>query len=144
LNVRIAIVCHHDARVREAALGFVAQLGLQASTLPEPPNTSDSAFFERLEHLSDPDFAIIVLPANAPGVPAGPNALPPALLLEIGFLIRALGRSRICLLVAGNLAAAPAWEGVVRLPMDEAGTWRLLLARAMKQAGLDVDMNRAL
>jgi len=28
--------------------------------------------------------------------------------------------------------------------MDDAGLWRLLLAREMRQAGLDVDMNRAL
>ena len=126
-------------------MGFVAQLGLQAITLPEPPNTTDSAFFDRLERLGDPHFAIVYLAANTSGTAsAAPNALSPALLLELGFLIRALGRSRICFLVAGNVAMAPPWEGVVRLPMDEAGTWRLLLARAMKQAGLDVDMNRAL
>jgi hypothetical protein len=33
---------------------------------------------------------------------------------------------------------------VVRHPMDDGGLWRLLLAREMKQAGLSVDMNRAL
>jgi hypothetical protein len=126
-------------------LGFVAQLGLQAITLAEPPNTTDSAFFDRLERLNDPHFAIVHLGANtSKTAAAAPIALSPSLLLELGFLIRALGRSRICFLVAGNLAMAPAWEGVVRLSMDEAGTWRLLLARAMKQAGLDVDMNRAL
>ena len=126
-------------------MGFVAQLGMQATTLPEPPNTNDSAFFDRLERLSDPHFAIVYLAASTSRTAAAaPSALSPAQMLELGFLVRALGRSRICLLVAGNLAAAPAWEGVVRLQMDEAGTWRLLLARAMKQAGLDVDMNRAL
>lgn len=126
-------------------MGFVAQLGLQAIALPDPPNTTDSAFFDRLEGLGDPHFAIVVLAANTSATaPAASNALSPALLLELGFLIRALGRSRVCFLVAGSVAMAPQWEGVVRLPMDEAGTWRLLLARAMKQAGLDVDMNRAL
>jgi hypothetical protein len=33
---------------------------------------------------------------------------------------------------------------VASVVMDDAGLWRLLLARAMKQAGLDVDLNRAL
>jgi predicted nucleotide-binding protein len=120
-------------------------LGLQAITLQRPPNIIDSAFFDRLERLGDPSFAIVHLAADTQGTSSTtPNALSPALLLELGFLIRALGRSRICFLVAGDVAAAPAWEGVVRLAVDEAGTWRLLLARAMKQAGLDVDMNRAL
>ena len=121
------------------------QLGLKAITLQKPPNIIDSTFFDRLERLGDPNFAIVHLAADTSVIPSSaPNALSPALLLELGFLIRALGRSRICFLVAGDVATAPAWEGVVRLPVDEAGTWRLLLARAMKQAGLDVDMNRAL
>jgi hypothetical protein len=126
-------------------LGFVAQLGLQATMLPNPPDTTARAFFDRLEHLSDLKFAIVHLAANTPGTPGTvPHALSPALLLELGFLISALGRNRICFLVAGNGAAAPAWEGVAHVPMDEAGTWRLLLARTVKQAGLNVDMNRAL
>ena len=119
----------------------MTQLGLQATALTEPPEASDSAFFDRLERLGDPQFAIVHLAATASAVP---GSLSPALLLELGFLVRALGRERICFLVSGNLALAPQWEGVARLPLDEAGTWRLLLARAMKKAGLDVDMNRAL
>lgn len=136
-KTRIAIACHHDPRARDAALGFVSQLGLQTMTLPEPPSTIDGDFLDRLERMSDPHFAVVILAANA-------NALSPALLLELGFLIRALGRERICFMVTGDIALAPKWDGVVRLSMDEAGAWRLLLARAMKQAGIEVDMNRAL
>jgi predicted nucleotide-binding protein len=68
----------------------------------------------------------------------------PALLLEIGFLLGALGRGRLCFLVAGKPEAVPELGAVARLPMDDAGVWRLLLAREMKQAGLEVDLNRAL
>ena len=125
-------------------MGFADQLGLQAIRLPEPPNMSDRTFFERLEGLGDLDFAVVLLAEKTSGTAsAPPKTLSPALLLELGFLISALGRSRICFLVAGDVAMAPAWEGVARLPMDEAGMWRLLLARTLKQAGLDVDMNRA-
>jgi predicted nucleotide-binding protein len=127
-------------------LGFVTQLGLQATTLNDPLDANDSAFFERLEKLNDLKFAIVQLPARTPGsLGTTTHALTPALLLELGFLISALGRNRICFLVTGNgNAVLPAWEGVARVPLDEAGTWRLLLARTMKQAGLNVDMNRAL
>jgi hypothetical protein len=135
---RILVVCHHDARARDATLGFVTQLGLQASALAAPPDPTDRAFFDRLERLDDLKFAVI-----HPATSVSP-ALSSALMLELGFLIRALGRDRICFLVAGNSATAPAWEGVGRIPLDEAGTWHLLLARAVKQAGLNVDMNRAL
>jgi hypothetical protein len=35
-------------------------------------------------------------------------------------------------------------KGATRITVDEAGVWRLLLAREMKRAGLDVDLNRAI
>jgi predicted nucleotide-binding protein len=141
----VLVVCHHDAQARKASLDFVTQLGLQATTLADPPDTTGRTFFDRLERLSDVKFAVVHLPAGTPGTPgSAPHSLSPALLLELGFLIRALGRNRIGFLVTGNGSKAPAWEGVAHIPMDEAGTWRLLLARAVKQAGLNVDMNRAL
>ena len=37
---------HHDARTREATADFMTQLGLQATALTEPPEASDSAFFD--------------------------------------------------------------------------------------------------
>ena len=33
---------------------------------------------------------------------------------------------------------------VHRIPVDNSGVWKLLLARQMKQAGLDIDLNKAL
>jgi predicted nucleotide-binding protein len=33
--------------------------------------------------------------------------------------------------------------GVLYIPLDSAGAWKLKLAREMKTAGLDVDMNNA-
>ena len=68
----------------------------------------------------------------------------PALLLEIGFLLGSIGRGRLCFLVAGKPEAVPELGAVARHTMDDAGVWRLLLAREMKQAGLEVDLNRAL
>jgi hypothetical protein len=35
-------------------------------------------------------------------------------------------------------------DGVLRVSPDDTGVWRLLLAREMKRAGLDVDLNKAL
>ncbi|MEZ0309371.1 MAG: hypothetical protein ACAH21_15715, partial [Ramlibacter sp.] len=79
------------------------------------------------------DFAIVLVGADAPG----------ALMLEIGYLLGSLGRERLCFMVAGKAELAEL-EGVVRHAMDDTGVWRLLLARQMRQAGLDVDLNRAL
>lgn len=116
---RIVIVCRDDA-AGEAVTTFVAQLGLE-------PVISQSASLEGLEVLRQADFAL-VLQADRP--------------LEIGFLLGALGRSRVFLLQAPG--AADSLPGLTLQAMDEGGLWRLLLAREMKKAGLAVDLNLAL
>jgi hypothetical protein len=62
-------------------------------------------------------------------------------MLAVGFMLALLGRSRIALL-GGDAPAALA--GCVHVPLDDEGLWRLLLAREMKKAGLEVDLNRAI
>ena len=109
----------------------MTQLGLEAVPLRDPSDTAGGAYIDRLDALRGVDYAIVLLSE-------GEGAL-----LEIGFLLGAIGRARMCFVVAGNPVLAPHWEGVARHAIDDAGLWRLLLAREMRQAGLDVDMNRA-
>ena len=121
---RIAIVCRDDAS-GEAATSFIAQLGLEPVISQQP--RADAGSLEGLEALRQTDFALVLQPDRQ---------------LEVGFLLAALGRSRLCVLQAGS-----AQEGLPGLPhhaLDEAGLWKLLLAREMKKAGLEVDLNRAL
>jgi hypothetical protein len=109
----------------------VTQLGLEAVLLRDPSDTAGGAYIDRLDALRGLDYAIVLLSE-------GESAL-----LEIGFLLGAIGRARMCFVVAGKPVPAPHWEGVPRHAIDDSGLWRLLLAREMRQAGLDVDMNRA-
>jgi predicted nucleotide-binding protein len=133
---RVAIVCRLGQAVGEAVSSFVAQLGLEPVVLPDPAD-GEGTFIERLGGGRDLDFAIVLLSADTLGAA-------PAVLLEIGFLLGALGRDRTCFVLEAKQALVPELEGVLRQTMDDDGLWRLLLAREMKQAGLSVDMNRAL
>lgn len=143
-NIRVTVVVH-DAQVRDATLTLIKQLGLQPAFLPELSNPSGGAFFNRLEHLVDLHYAIVLLPAEALDTAAGGlKALSPGLLMELGFLLGTVGKDRVFFLVPGPAAKPLPWDGVASVPMDGAGLWHLLLARAMKQAGLDVDLNRAI
>lgn len=116
---RVAIVCRDDAD-GEAVTSYIAQLGLEPVISQEP---KQGASLEVLEGLRQADFGL-VLQADRQ--------------LEIGFLLATLGRNRLFALGAESL------PGLARQDMDEGGLWRLLLAREMKKAGLDVDLNRAL
>ena len=120
---RIALVCRDD-EAGEAVTTFVAELGLEPVISLQP---QAGASFEALEALRQADFALVLQTDRQ---------------LEIGFLMAIVGRQRLRVLQApGSSDALP---GVSQVPMDDAGLWRLLLARDMKQAGLTLDLNKAL
>jgi hypothetical protein len=120
---RIAIVCREDVSGKAVA-GFVAQLGFEP-VISQPPK-ADASSLDALEALRQTEFAL-VLQADR--------------LLEIGFLLAALGRSRLCVLQgAGTKDTLP---GLPHHAIDAGGLWKLLLAREMEQSGLDVDLNKA-
>lgn len=130
---RVALACS-DPAARDAASAFLSQLGLEPILVPDGSGSGVAAL-DRLDGIRGADFAILLLP--------GEGFSAPQRLLELGFVMGAVGRSRVCFLMAGKPALGPELDGVPRHPLDDAGLWRLLLAREMRQAGLEVDMNRA-
>lgn len=61
---------------------------------------------------------------------------------EHGYLIAKLGRDRVCALVKGDVETPGDISGVVYVPMDENGAWKMKLAMDMQDVGLPVDMNK--
>ena len=110
------------------ACEFVEQIGLEAVVL-------DTVSVERLDSLRDAAFLLLLPGEDAEAAPA---------MLVIGFMLAVLGRSRIACLQSGQGALPSVLQGAITIAIDESGLWRLLLAREMKRAGLDVDLNRAL
>ncbi|MCC2634219.1 MAG: hypothetical protein K0S48_2105 [Ramlibacter sp.] len=119
---RIAIVCRDDA-AGEALTTFIADLGLEPVISQEP---TAGASLDVLEGLRQVDFGVLLQADRQ---------------LELGFLLAAVGRAKLVVLQSGD-ASVPA--GLLQQPMDDSGLWRLLLAREMKKAGIDVDLNRAI
>jgi len=64
--------------------------------------------------------------------------------LELGYFVGRLGRQRVCAIHRGELELPSDYMGVIYVPFDGSGGWRLLLAKELKAAGFPVDMNRAL
>jgi hypothetical protein len=64
-------------------------------------------------------------------------------ILELGFFIGALGRRCLCL-EGGGSRGAIGYQGLEYVSIDPAGGWKLRLAREVKAAGFDIDMNQAI
>ncbi|MBW8723255.1 MAG: hypothetical protein JF626_15795 [Polaromonas sp.] len=109
------------------ACEFVEQLGLEAAIL-------DAVSIDQLEGLRNVAF-LLLLPGGKTDAPAA--------MLAIGFMLAALGRNRIACLMSEDDTLPGVLKGATSITIDDSGLWRLLLAREMKRAGLEVDLNRA-
>ena len=142
---RIAIVSRLDDAAGAAARAFIEQLGLEPVLVPGALAHDLAGSIDMLEEVRGADYVIVLRPADDLGSTPGGPGLRSDVLLELGFLFGAVGRRRVCFILAGKPSPGAELDAVTaRHAMDDAGLWRLLLAREMRQAGLDVDMNRAL
>jgi len=62
-------------------------------------------------------------------------------ILELGYFLGLLKRHRVCALYKGNVELPSDYHGIVYVPMDDAGAWRLLVGRELRDAGFNVDLN---
>ncbi len=65
-------------------------------------------------------------------------------IFELGYFIGKLGRNRVCALYSEGVEIPSDYSGVLFIKFDEAGAWRLAVAKEIKAAGIDIDMNKAL
>jgi len=143
----VFIVHGHDEAARETTARYLERLGLEAVILHEQVNQGRT-IIEKLEQSSNVEFAVVLLTPDDVGAAAGAkDKLNPRarqnVVLELGYFVAKLGRSRVCALHKGDVELPSDFLGVVYVPMDSAGGWRLLLARELKGAGFAIDLNEA-
>jgi predicted nucleotide-binding protein len=148
VNNDIFIVHGHDEAAKHTVARFIEKLDLQPIILHEKPNAGRT-LIEKFEHHSAVSFAIVLLTPDDVGHPKGreDEKSPRArqnVIFELGYFLGKLTRARVCALHQGDVEILSDYLGVVYIPMDTSGAWQLQLAKEMKQAGLDVDLNKAL
>lgn len=138
---------HDEAAIHEVAR-LLEQLDLEVIILREQPN-SGRTIIEKFVDYSNVGFAVVLLTGDDRG---GAKSLTrdeqklrarQNVILELGFFLGRLGRNRVCVLHQADVEIPSDYSGVLFLPLDPAGAWRLALARELKAAGLDVNMNKA-
>jgi predicted nucleotide-binding protein len=143
----IFIVHGHDEAAKQAVSRFIEKLGLNPIILHEQPNAGRT-IIEKFEHHSDVAFAVILLTPDDAGAVKDrlEDAKPRArqnVIFELGYFVGKITRHKVCALYTGGVELPSDYHGVLFLEMDSAGAWKLQLGREMKQAGLDIDLNKA-
>ena len=145
----VFIVHGHDELSKTETARYVESLGLNATILHEQTSSSQTIIEKFERHASEAAFAIVLLTPDDVGYAKdSPNNAKyrarQNVVFELGYFCSALSRGKVCVLYKEGVEIPNDFSGVVYTPMDNAGAWKLGLAREMKAAGLDIDLNRAL
>ena len=144
---KVFIVHGHDDAAKANAARVVECLGFEAIILHEQVS-SGRTIIEKIEEYSDVAFAIVLYTEcdlgrdkNDPVKKERPRARQ-NVVFEHGYLMGKLSRDKVCAFVKGDIEMPGDVSGVVYTKMDDNGGWKLELAKNMKAAGLDIDMNK--
>lgn len=144
----LLLVHGRDEAAKESLLEFLEKLGLHPLVLHEQPDGGKS-MMEKFGESPVIHFAIVLL---TPDDIAAPRNKPKErqtrvsqnVIFELGYLMGKLGRRRVCALYKEGVEIPSDYSGAVYIPMDSRGGWRLLIAKEIKQAGIEVDLNKAI
>ncbi len=143
----VFIVHGHDEAAKLAVDSFLKKLELKPVILHEKPNEGRT-IIEKFEKHSNVGFAVVLMTPDDMGASvANIDSLEPRarqnVILELGFFLGKLGRERVCALHK-DVKLPSDYDGVLYVPMDKSNGWQLQLAKEIKAAGIDIDMNKAL
>jgi Predicted nucleotide-binding protein containing TIR-like domain len=144
----IFVVHGSNNAAKDTVARFLERLGLGVTILHEQPDKGRT-IIEKFEANASVGYAVVLLTGDDVGAPrTSPNDLKPRarqnVLLELGYFLGTLGRTHVCALREEGVEVPSDLSGVLYVPFDAAGAWKLRLATEIKAAGIDVDLNRAM
>ena len=148
-HLRDVFIIHgRDEGTKETVARFITQLQLNPIILHEQPNQGQT-IIEKFERHAEVAFAIALLTPDDIGSLAGEEqSLKPRarqnVIFELGYFMGKLDRGRVCALTKGNIEIPSDYDGVLYIPLDESGAWKMELVKELKNAGFDVDANLAI
>jgi predicted nucleotide-binding protein len=143
-RTQIFIVHGHDEALKEKVARFLLQLtGEDPVILHEQLNAGDT-IIEKLERVAaTAGYAVVLATADDFGrAAASPDELPRArqnVIFELGYFFATLGRPRVALVYEAGVERPSDTDGILHIPVDGAGAWKVQLMREIEGAGFAVD-----
>jgi hypothetical protein len=141
---KVFVVHGHDDGAREAVARVLEKLGLEAVILHEQVDCGRTVI-EKFEAHSDVSFAVVILtPDDEGGKRKGPmtGRARQNVVLELGYFMGKLGRSRVLALKRGDVEIPTDFSGVIYIDLDAAGAWRHRIGKELINAGLPADLSK--
>ena len=147
INKNEVFVIHgRDDGTKQTLARFLETLGLKPVILHEQPDKGRT-IIEKFEEHAQVGVAIALLTPDDIGAlkDEESNLKPRArqnVIFEFGYFIGKSGRKRVCALLQGDVEKPSDYDGVLYIPLDDSGGWKMGLIKELKTAGFDVDANR--
>nr|WP_314463363.1 nucleotide-binding protein [uncultured Clostridium sp.] len=147
MSNKIFIVHGHDTAAKYELARTLEKSGFEAIILHEQASAGGT-IIEKIEANTDVAYAVVLYTpcdmgrANDENVDQERSRARQNVVFEHGFLIGKLGRKYVSALVKGNTETPGDISGVVYITMDDAGAWKMTLAKELINAGLPVNMNK--
>ena len=150
----VFIVHGHDSESKHAVARFLEKLKIHAIILHEQSNEG-MTIIEKFEKHADVAFAIVLLtpddigkekPKNTTGKKNGDASYRDRarqnVIFELGYFMGRIGRNKVCAIVSGDIEKPSDSDGILYIPYNSDNeSWKLSLARELKAAGIEIDMN---
>ena len=145
---RVFIVHGRDNELKETVARFIEKIDLSPILLHEQSNKGKT-IIEKFEECSDVGFAVVLMTPDDIGY----NTQTPDekksrarqnVVFELGYFIGKLGRTRVAAIVKGDIEIPTDISGVVYIGVDGGGAWKFALAKEIKAAGYNIDLNKVI
>lgn len=148
IRKNIFIVHGHDEAAKLSVARFIDKLGLSPIILHEKPDMGRT-IIEKFEDYSDVGFAIILLTPDDMGYPKDKSEEAKSrarqnVIFELGYFIGKIGREKVCALYKEGVELPSDIQGVLYVQMDPVEGWHMKLAREIKHAEIEVDLNKVI
>ena len=148
---KVFVVHGHDDEAKIAVSDFLKQIGLEPIILHEQTDQGRTIIEKFSDYAGEVSYAVVILTPDDIGGAASEGNIKKLkqrarqnVILELGFFISALGRGHVCALKRGDIEIPSDYAGVIYKTFDEAGAWKIELAKELLAAGLDIDTSNPL
>jgi len=142
----VFLVHGHNNEAKETVARFLERLDLRIIILHEQPDKGRT-IIEKFEDHASVGYAVVLLTGDDIGASqVAPDELKERarqnVILELGYFLGTLGRTRVCALREDDVEVPSDLSGVLYIRFDAEGAWKFHLAKEIKAAGIEVDLNR--
>ncbi len=146
---RVFVVHGRDEGLREQVARVLERLDFEAPILMEQPGRGQTLIEKFEAGALEVGFAVVLLTpddfARGPDEsewPDEPNRSRQNVILELGYFMGRLGRSRVAALYRSGTELPSDIHGLAYVELDESGAWKYRLGEELRAAGYEIDMNR--